>query len=149
MLIWLGTVKLRMLRLVGRKADGWLPSLRYLKPGELVAGQAISDEAAAGAGRDPREIRRLANITGRFSRSSDGFLVGPSEQWVELLLPLVLEDGVATPEAKEAATERHLAPTAWVSRHAAAGAVLMQLQGCGTLPPVNAKIENNSADKSY
>jgi hypothetical protein len=48
------------------------------------------------AGRDPRETRRLANITGRFSRSSDGFLVGPNEQWVELLLPLVLADGVAT-----------------------------------------------------
>jgi alkanesulfonate monooxygenase SsuD/methylene tetrahydromethanopterin reductase-like flavin-dependent oxidoreductase (luciferase family) len=43
-----------MLRLIGHKADGWLPSIGYLKPGELAAGQAIIDEAAADAGRDPR-----------------------------------------------------------------------------------------------
>ena len=30
--IWLGAYKPRILRLVGRKADGWLPSMPYLKP---------------------------------------------------------------------------------------------------------------------
>src|SRR6478609_5993191 len=54
--IWLGAYKPRMLGLVGRKADGWLPSLGYLQPGDLAAGNARIDEAAAGAGRDPREI---------------------------------------------------------------------------------------------
>lgn len=94
--IWLGALRPRMLRLIGRKADGWLPSLAYLKPGDLRAGQAIIDDAAVEAGRDPREIRRLVNISGRFAASSGGFLRGPSEQWVDELLPLVREDGVAT-----------------------------------------------------
>ena len=36
--IWVGAYKPRMLDLVGRKADGWLPSLTYLKPGDLRRG---------------------------------------------------------------------------------------------------------------
>jgi len=94
--IWLGAYKPRMLRLVGAKADGWLPSLAYLKPGDLQAGHAAVDAAAAEAGRDPREIRRLLNITGTFSKRGNGFLQGPSRQWVDQLLPLALEDGVGT-----------------------------------------------------
>jgi len=94
--IWVGALKPRMLRLIGQKADGWLPSLGYLKPGDLQRGNRIIDEAAVEAGRDPREIRRLLNISGRFETERDGFLIGPSEQWVEELLPLVVEDGVGT-----------------------------------------------------
>jgi hypothetical protein len=33
--IWVGAYKPRMLRLTGRLADGWLPSLSYLEPGQL------------------------------------------------------------------------------------------------------------------
>jgi alkanesulfonate monooxygenase SsuD/methylene tetrahydromethanopterin reductase-like flavin-dependent oxidoreductase (luciferase family)/FAD/FMN-containing dehydrogenase len=94
--LWIGAYKPRMLRLTGRKGDGWLPSLAYLKPGDLEAGNATIDEAATGAGRDPREIRRLANIGGRFAASNGGFLVGPPGQWVDELLPHVLEHGIAT-----------------------------------------------------
>jgi hypothetical protein len=94
--IWVGALKPRMLRLIGQKADGWLPSLGYLKPGEFQAGNKIIDEAALEAGRDPREIRRLVNISGQFSASGSGFLKGPSKQWVDDLLPLVIEDGVGT-----------------------------------------------------
>jgi alkanesulfonate monooxygenase SsuD/methylene tetrahydromethanopterin reductase-like flavin-dependent oxidoreductase (luciferase family) len=94
--IWIGAVKPRMLRLIGRKGDGWLPTLGYLKPGELRAGNSIIDEAAREVGRDPREIRRLVNISGRFSAERGGFLDGPSDQWVADLLPLVVEDGVGT-----------------------------------------------------
>ena len=94
--IWLGAYKPRMLRLIGEKADGWLPSYGYLKPGQLSAGMATIDEAASVAGRDPREIRRLLNITGRFSRTRGGFLDGPAEQWVQELLSLALDDGVGT-----------------------------------------------------
>ncbi|MET0133575.1 MAG: LLM class flavin-dependent oxidoreductase [Kibdelosporangium sp.] len=86
--IWLGAYKPRMLQLIGRKADGWLPSLPYLKPGDLARGNAIIDEAAAAAGRDPRAIRRVLNIFGQSA--------GPSDEWVEQLLPLILEDGVGT-----------------------------------------------------
>ena len=81
--------------LIGRKADGWLPSLGYLQPGDLAPGNATIDEAAQAAGRDPREIRRLLNI-GSGSFSGAGFLQGPAEQWVEELLPLVLEHGFST-----------------------------------------------------
>lgn len=94
--IWLGAYKPRMLRLIGRKADGWLPSLSYLKPGEITAANAIIDEAAKAAGRDPREIRRILNVSGRFAPDRQGFLQGPSEQWVEELLSLVVNEGVGT-----------------------------------------------------
>lgn len=93
--IWLGAYKPRMLRLTGEKADGWLPSLPYLKDGDLERGNRSIDEAAAAAGRDPREIRRLLNVKGSFATASHGFLQGPPDQWVEELLPLVLEDGVS------------------------------------------------------
>ena len=61
--IWLGAYKPRMLRLVGRKADGWLPSMSYLSSlADLAEGNARVDDAAAAAGRSPREIRRILNI---------------------------------------------------------------------------------------
>ncbi|GAA4368743.1 LLM class flavin-dependent oxidoreductase [Agromyces bauzanensis] len=95
--IWIGALKPRMLRLVGRKGDGWLPSLAYLQPGDFAKGNATIDEAARAAGRDPREIRRIVNVGGRFSAGSGGgFLDGPAEQWVDQLLPYVVDDGVGT-----------------------------------------------------
>ncbi len=60
--IWLGAYKPRMLRLLGRRANGWLPSLPYLKPGDLHRGNRLIDEAATAAGRDPREVTRLLNV---------------------------------------------------------------------------------------
>jgi alkanesulfonate monooxygenase SsuD/methylene tetrahydromethanopterin reductase-like flavin-dependent oxidoreductase (luciferase family) len=78
--IWLGALKPRMLRLVGRAADGWLPSLSYLEPGDLERGNATIDEAAQAAGRDPREITRLLNI-------------GPLG--ADEIVGLALEDGVS------------------------------------------------------
>jgi FAD/FMN-containing dehydrogenase len=80
--IWLGVLGPRMLRLTGQKADGWLPSLPYLKPGDLERGNAIIDDAAAAAGRDPREVRRLLNITADMATVAD-------------LLPLAVKDGVS------------------------------------------------------
>jgi FAD/FMN-containing dehydrogenase len=94
--IWIGAYKPRILRLTGRKADGWLPSLPYLKPGDLQAGHQVIDEAARAAGRDPAEIQRLLNISGSFSAVSRGPLDGPPERWVDDLLPLVLQDGIST-----------------------------------------------------
>ncbi|MEV4343688.1 LLM class flavin-dependent oxidoreductase [Actinoplanes sp. NPDC049596] len=85
--IWVGGYKPRMLRLIGTKADGWLPSLSYMKPGDLARGNELIDEAAVAAGRDPREVRRLLNIGGAGK---------PPEEWVDELVPLALENGVAT-----------------------------------------------------
>ncbi|HEY0247990.1 MAG TPA: LLM class flavin-dependent oxidoreductase [Gryllotalpicola sp.] len=79
--IWLGALKPRMLRLIGRKADGWLPSLPYLQPGDLQRGNATIDRAATDAGRDPREITRLLNV-------------GPNSS-AEELVRFALEDGIS------------------------------------------------------
>ena len=67
--IWLGAFKPRMLRLVGRKADGWLPSLGVLSADELRAGNERIDAAAGAAGCDPRQIRRILNLQGVIGES--------------------------------------------------------------------------------
>lgn len=94
--IWLGAYKPRMLRLTGRRADGWLPSLSYLPVADIAGANATIDDAAARAGRDPRAIRRLLNIGGSFGASRGEFLHGPPEQWVEELLALALDHGFGT-----------------------------------------------------
>jgi alkanesulfonate monooxygenase SsuD/methylene tetrahydromethanopterin reductase-like flavin-dependent oxidoreductase (luciferase family) len=95
--IWVGGLKPRMLRLIGEKADGWLPSLAYLKGMQQIdESNARIDEAASAAGRDPRQVRRLVNIGGQFtSQPSDRLLVGPPGQWAEQLATLVLEHGLS------------------------------------------------------
>ncbi|MFC6241654.1 LLM class flavin-dependent oxidoreductase [Knoellia sp. 3-2P3] len=71
--IWVGALKPRMLRLVGRRADGWLPSLSRLDGVEAIGtGNAVLDEAATAAGRDPAAVRRLLNIGPR--EADPGFL---------------------------------------------------------------------------
>jgi len=95
--IWIGAYKPRMLRLVGRTADGWLPSLAYLPggPDELTDLNAHIDEAAAGAERGPRAVRRLLNISGQFTTSGSGLLTGPPWQWAEELAGLTLQHGIS------------------------------------------------------
>ena len=96
--IWLGAFKPRMLRLVGRKADGWLPSLGVLTREELRDANALIDETAIEAGRDPREIRRILNLQGVIGDGPGpaqeslpvGYLAGeplagPPEFWVDTL----------------------------------------------------------------
>lgn len=87
--IWVGGRKPRMLRLIGTKADGWVPSYNYLQPGELTRSNQVIDEAAVAAGRAPSEIRRVLNF---FTRPG---AKAPS-QWIDELLPLVLAEGIAT-----------------------------------------------------
>jgi alkanesulfonate monooxygenase SsuD/methylene tetrahydromethanopterin reductase-like flavin-dependent oxidoreductase (luciferase family) len=94
--IWVGAYGPRMLQLVGRLADGWVPSAGYLPPERLAAAQARIDDAAAAAGRDPAAVRRLYNVSGRIGPGGGGFLDGPPGQWVEQLLPLVVETGMDT-----------------------------------------------------
>ena len=54
-----------MLALTGEKADGWLPSLGHLTTrGERADANARIDEAAAAAGREPADVRRLLNVGG-------------------------------------------------------------------------------------
>lgn len=62
--IWVGGHKPRMLRMVGRLADGWLPSLGYLDSRDVLdSGHEIIDDAARTAGRNPRDVRRLLNVS--------------------------------------------------------------------------------------
>jgi alkanesulfonate monooxygenase SsuD/methylene tetrahydromethanopterin reductase-like flavin-dependent oxidoreductase (luciferase family) len=97
-----------MLRLVGRKADGWLPSLGVLTRDELRAGNEQIDAAAQKAGREPGSIRRIINVQGLIgeqpppSRSElpVGYLAGeplagPADWWVETLGGFV-DDGFDT-----------------------------------------------------
>jgi alkanesulfonate monooxygenase SsuD/methylene tetrahydromethanopterin reductase-like flavin-dependent oxidoreductase (luciferase family) len=80
--IWLGAYKPRMLALVGRLADGWVPSLGVMKPSDMADANARIDEAAVAAGREPGAIRRVLNV-------GDG--LSPED-----LAALVLEQGFDT-----------------------------------------------------
>jgi alkanesulfonate monooxygenase SsuD/methylene tetrahydromethanopterin reductase-like flavin-dependent oxidoreductase (luciferase family) len=62
--IWLGAYGPRMLRMTGRLADGWLPSLgsHYLAAEDVPRGHAAIDQAARRAGRDPAAIERALNV---------------------------------------------------------------------------------------
>jgi len=62
--IWVGAYGPRMLRLTGRLADGWLPSIgpKYLSPEDAPRMHAAIDDAARAAGRDPGDVARIANV---------------------------------------------------------------------------------------
>ena len=94
--IWVGGYKPRMLELIGRRADGWLPSLSYLPggPSDLTELNQRIDDAALDAGRRPEDIRRILNVNGRFAAQRRGFLDGPPDAWAEDLVGLATEYGV-------------------------------------------------------
>src|ERR671932_1790772 len=94
--IWVGAYRPRMLRLIGRLADGWVPSLGYLPPEKLPEMQKRIDEAAVGAGREPKEIRRAYNLGGRIGEERRGLLDGPIDHWVEELARFAIELGMDT-----------------------------------------------------
>lgn len=93
--LWIGAYKPRMLGLTGRLGDGWLPSVPYLAEADIAAGNAAIDEAAAAAGRDPREVRRLLNVSGAWSDGAAGPLSGSPERQAEELARLALEQGIS------------------------------------------------------
>ncbi|KGN42287.1 LLM class flavin-dependent oxidoreductase [Knoellia aerolata] len=93
--IWLGAYRPRMIRLTGRVADGWVPSMAYADPSTLPDLSARLDEAAVTAGRAPRDIRRIYNISGRFGSGSGLFQGGPGD-WAEQLTDLAVGLGMCT-----------------------------------------------------
>jgi alkanesulfonate monooxygenase SsuD/methylene tetrahydromethanopterin reductase-like flavin-dependent oxidoreductase (luciferase family) len=97
MSIWVGAYKPRILRLVGKAADGVLPSLSYLPggPSDYADINDRIDDSATSHGRSPSDIRRLLNINGTFSEFGRSFLNGPAEQWAEDLAGLTLEYGIS------------------------------------------------------
>ena len=68
-----------MLRLTGRLADGWLPSLgpRFMPADDVPRRQAAIDEAARAAGRDQADVVRAVNVMG---------LDGDASTWADQLL---------------------------------------------------------------
>jgi alkanesulfonate monooxygenase SsuD/methylene tetrahydromethanopterin reductase-like flavin-dependent oxidoreductase (luciferase family) len=90
--IWLGAYKPRMLGLVGRAADGWVPSLGYLKPEDMGEASARVDDAARSAGRDPSAIRRVLNV---------GATLDP-EDFATLVLEQGFDTFITSPDAGDA-----------------------------------------------
>ena len=98
--IWLGTIGPRAVRLTGELADGWVPSMAYVPPSRAAQLNAIIDEAAVAAGRDPAAIRRIYNIGGDVApveesggSDDDQQIVGPREHWVKVLTHLAVDLG--------------------------------------------------------
>jgi alkanesulfonate monooxygenase SsuD/methylene tetrahydromethanopterin reductase-like flavin-dependent oxidoreductase (luciferase family) len=84
--IWLGVGRPRSLALTGRLADGWVPSLSWATPELVPALMRRIDDAAVDAGREPAEIRRVYNLSGRIVDGPlSGLLDGPPDHWVETL----------------------------------------------------------------
>jgi alkanesulfonate monooxygenase SsuD/methylene tetrahydromethanopterin reductase-like flavin-dependent oxidoreductase (luciferase family) len=111
--IWLGAYRPRMLRLVGRAADGWVPSLGYLKPEGMPEANARIDDAAREAGRDPAVIRRVLNVAANLTADEiaqlalehgfDTFVIGETQEDVEGELREFLEN--VAPKARELVAE--------------------------------------------
>jgi alkanesulfonate monooxygenase SsuD/methylene tetrahydromethanopterin reductase-like flavin-dependent oxidoreductase (luciferase family) len=97
--IWVGAYGPRMLRLIGRRADGWVPSYGRAPVEDLRSAHTVIDEAAVEAGRDPAAIQRVLNIGGQITGPGAGHrpepgrsvgqlgggLAGPPEYWLDLL----------------------------------------------------------------
>ena len=94
--IWVGAGGPRMLGLIGRLADGWVPSMGWAPPERLPELHERIDEAASKAGREPREIRRVYNLSGTIGQGGDGRLDGPVSKWVEELSRFALDFGMDT-----------------------------------------------------
>jgi hypothetical protein len=93
----------RALRLTGELADGWVPSLAYVPPSQAAKSNAIIDEAARAAGREPPSIRRIYNIGGDVApvveagaSDDDQQIIGPRDHWVNVLTHLAVDHGFST-----------------------------------------------------
>ena len=81
--IWIGAGGPRMLDLIGRKADGWVPSSGWMPPERLADPLRRIQDAAAGAGRDPGAIRGVYNISGLIGPETGEPFIGPASYWVD------------------------------------------------------------------
>lgn len=101
--IWLGVTGPRALGLIGRKADGWVPSLSYVPPAAARESMQRIDDAARSVGRNPSDIRRVYNIWGGFTDTPPapiderkGEFSGSPEAWVAFLAHLATSVGFDT-----------------------------------------------------
>lgn len=90
--IWVGAYGPKALRMTGRLADGWVPSIRGDQLDKLAEMNDRVDAGAAEAGRNPASIRRVYNVNGTITDgASEGFLRGPVDQWVDQLSSLATD----------------------------------------------------------
>jgi len=95
--IWIGAYAPRAMRLIGRVADGWVPSLGRRPMTDYARASKLIDEAALAAGREPSAIRRIYNIGGQITDGpGEGVLVGPVGQWVETFVEWAHDPGIDT-----------------------------------------------------
>lgn len=73
--IWLGTIGPRGLDLVGRAADGWIPSISYAPPDRAPEMIRRLLAAAEAAGREPDGISRIYNLSISFDDTPDPWAV--------------------------------------------------------------------------
>ena len=94
--IWIGAYKPRGLRLIGRMADGWVPSFGYTGVEGLREGAKRLDDAALAAGRDPMAIRRIVNVGGLVTdgATGDNPMDGPVDRWVATLTDWAVNIGI-------------------------------------------------------
>jgi probable F420-dependent oxidoreductase len=84
--IWLGTAGPRGLKLLGERADGWIPSLAYAPPNRAPSMIADILAAAERLGRDPAQIERIYNLEISMIDGVRADLVGRPEQIGERLV---------------------------------------------------------------
>lgn len=89
--IWLGAYGPRMLDLVGRVSDGWLPSMPFAPPERLRGMRERVVAAAEAAGRDPADITFAYNVVVHIGRRQEDRPVvsGSPDEVVEQLLALI------------------------------------------------------------
>ena len=95
--VWVGATGPRMLSLIGRLADGWIPSSGYSSPDKLPEMHERIDQAATAAGRKPADIRRIYNVSGSITDGDRTVVLdGPPSHWVDELSRYALEFGMDT-----------------------------------------------------
>ena len=102
--IWIGGYGPRVLKLIGRAADGWVcPLMNYVPPEPAAQLSAVIDGAARQVHRPLSAIRRIYIVPGRVSSSAprpasdaDRSIVGPVDHWVEVLEHLAADLGFGT-----------------------------------------------------
>jgi alkanesulfonate monooxygenase SsuD/methylene tetrahydromethanopterin reductase-like flavin-dependent oxidoreductase (luciferase family) len=113
--LWLGAFGPRMLDLVGRRADGWLPSMFLLPPPHAYRSLELVRRAADRAGRDPDDLTYGYNVgvlVQQGATSRHGVVAGGPEQ-VAAQLAAFVRGGFSflnlSPAGDAAAQRRRLA----------------------------------------
>jgi alkanesulfonate monooxygenase SsuD/methylene tetrahydromethanopterin reductase-like flavin-dependent oxidoreductase (luciferase family) len=95
--IWVGAAKPRMRRVVAQLADGWIPGMLTIDPGQIRTEVDHLNAELEAVGRPPGAVRRVYNtIAKKIQPTSEGFLVGPAGQWADQLTQIALDFGFDT-----------------------------------------------------